>query len=144
MKKILTMLALAVAALAPAHAQQYAVSTAYSSSTNSIGTNATVTNNVTISATKVADIGLGVTARGASGATGNITATFARSLDGTNWVSSPTITVAVPLSGTNVVTAVTNITLGAVGYLRLNTVANGDPASVATNVAVKVAKKPLN
>ena len=139
---MLAVVAVAALAVPTASAQQYTTVSLYSSSTNSIATNGTVTNNVTFTATKVTDVGLAVTARGASGATGNVTATFARSLDGSNWVSSPTITVAVPLSGTNLVTAVTNITLGSVGYLRLTTVANGDPASVATNVTVLGSRKP--
>jgi hypothetical protein len=140
MKQILAII-LAVTALAVGvQAQQYSATEVYTSSTNSIGTNATVTNNVTITATKSSDVGLAITARGASGATNTVTASFSRSLDGTNWATF--ITLPVTMSGTNLVTAVTNVSVGAVGFLRLNTVANADVAATATNVSVRVSRKP--
>lgn len=144
MKQILAILAAVALCASAAQAQQYAVATAYSSGTNTIATNGTVTNNFVIAATKVTDIGLAISARAVGAATGNITATFARSLDGTNWVSTPNITLAVAANGTNPVTAVTNITVGAVGFLRLNTVAYADPTSVLTNVSVTFSRKPRN
>lgn len=142
MKKILTALAVVAVTMVAAPAQQYSFSNAYTSGTNSIATNGVATNNFTITATKFTDVGLAVTERGASGATGNVTATFARSLDATNWVSSPTITVEAALSGTSLVTVVTNLPLGSVGYLRLTTISNGSANSVATNVAVTFSRKP--
>lgn len=71
--------------------------------------------------------------------TGNITVTFKRSVDKTLWDSG--FTWVFPATGTTTNTVVTNLTVGAVGYLKLGSIANAE-TSTCSIVSLKVAPKP--
>jgi hypothetical protein len=141
MKTIALILSLAALAFAgAANAQQYLQVNAYTQGTNAIAANATVTPNVVVPVTKHSAIGLQVSTSSSAGAAGNVVTSFQRSVDGVTWETTPSVTMTNAVSGNSTVTAVTNITTGGVGFLRLNTIASSANGSL-TNTAVQVTRK---
>lgn len=69
-----------------------------------------------------------------------VTFEFDESIDGSTWNASKHTLVVTP-AGTSTVTAATNITVGAVGFLRLQIVRNPN-ASAITNLTLKWSQKP--
>ena len=142
MKSILTILCLCAIAVA-GHAQQYNVTALYS--TNNVAkTNGSASPNAVLGVTKFEDVAIELSAAGATAAmtTNTLTATFAKSADGSTYETTGSLTVTLVgdgVSATNYVVTTANV--GAAGYLRLNTIAwNGTTTLV--HAGVRVARKP--
>jgi hypothetical protein len=139
MKSILLAI-FAVAALAvSAQAQQYSVNTL--STTNAISANTTITPGSVIAATKHLNVALQPSFALANSGTANVTFSFARSVDGTTFESTPSVSLVVAANGTNTVTGFTNVSMGAGGYLKLTSVANANSTNV-TGLNVLYGIKP--
>lgn len=94
---------------------------------------------------KVNNVGLVLRFTGAGAATDNLTLTFARSVDGSNFETAPRFTWKVALNGTTAVVGYTNLvesTIGAARYLRLVSAQN-EGTNNATNVYIEVIKKTI-
>ena len=90
--------------------------------------------------------GIELQCQGNAVGTGAITLTLQRSLDGTVWETTPTLTWATALNGTTALVAYTNLTadiLGSAAYLRIYSISNGNATADATNVVVRVIRKTL-
>ena len=74
-------------------------------------------------------------------ATTNTIYTFARSVDGSNFDTSGTVTWQVPQNGTTAVICSTNIDMEGYGYLKLLSIDNRDDNGVLTNSFIKYAIK---
>jgi hypothetical protein len=97
----------------------------------------------TFTCTKDNDVGLklAVTTKGTG--TEVLTMTLQKSFDGTNWFdAAPIATLQLSQAANTTIVQVTNLTLGAIGYLRIGTVIN---AAANTNTAVVLTgfKKPV-
>ena len=124
-----------------AQAQQYTVTTLRA--TNVAGTaTATLTDAITL--TKHDQVAIQLSTKGsAAGATGTVTATFVQGLDGTVYSAATAFTMTAVLSGTTQINTITNISPGAVGYIRLKSIANGDlDAAIISTNTVSYAVKP--
>jgi len=121
-------------------AQQYTLTTLLSA-TNTVA--ASTSSNYTASATltKHDNVALLLSFTHAGAGTDACTFTFDRSLDGSTWETTGNWVVSVAANGNTQVNVVTNLSLGAVGYLRIRTIDNG-VAEDMTNIVVKVATKP--
>lgn len=139
---ILTALIVLLAIAGDAAAQQYSSTSLYSSGTNAISANSTNAISQAIPVTKNRNIGVQLTFTAATGNTGNVGCTFATSLDGVNYQSTPGTTLTVAANGTNAVTGVTNIDTGGAGFLKAVNLTNA--ANTLTNVSVQASKKPGN
>jgi hypothetical protein len=124
------------------HAQQYDIS-ALTLATNGLEATAGVTTNTTavITATKYDELALSVTGAATGANTGNLIVYFTGSVDGTNYSRYPIHSVSVIMNGTTAVTGVTNVPLGSVGYLRVDSMTNSGAAAI-TNITIRVGKKP--
>jgi hypothetical protein len=80
---------------------------------------------------------------GPAASPGNVVFSFAPSADGTNFSSAPpgNLVFALPSNGTNTVTLVTNVSVGATGYLELFSIGNS-ATNAATNISVQGWVKP--
>lgn len=112
-----------------------------------VGTWATVTQSTNSNAARLqtgqaADVGLQITYALAAATTGttNCSFIFARSLDGSTWESSPYWTIAVPSAGVTTSSLVTNLSLGGVGWIRLQSVQNPCTNAI-TNLVINAAAK---
>ncbi len=95
-----------------------------------------------ITATKHDQIGLQVSFESIATHPSNTTWTFGFSLDGTTNVANvQPLVLTIPANGTTRVHFVTNITVGAVGYISLSSIVNAGPQPL-TNVTVRYATKP--
>lgn len=142
--------ALALAAALPAFGQsQYTVTTLYT--TNGIVPTGVALSLATNVITKMDTVSIQISCTPSNGAAvwngagkEYITAWFSESLDGVNF--TPVKYPVNLLCDTNSVYPtnifVTNITMAAVGYLKLNYITNHMTISHATNVVVKIAHKP--
>lgn len=72
----------------------------------------------------------------------NVTVTLSRSLDNVNWGTLDKLTIPVLANGTNTVSLTTNIGVGAIGYYRLDSIANANTNGVLTNIVVRYSVKP--
>lgn len=142
MKKLLIALVAAFGIAGISHAQQYSATSLYSSGTNSIAANSTNSVGQAFAVTKNRNIAIALAFTGTTGNSANVTANLAKSVDGTSYESTPSVTLTAAANGTNAVTAVTNVDTGGVGWLKLVSVVNGN--NTLTNVAVKASKKPGN
>jgi hypothetical protein len=116
--------------------------------TNKFTANYTTTANMgnSVKLTKNDTVGVQVAVQGDAAGTGAITATFARSLDGTTWETAPRFTMACALNGTTAVVQYTNFPntiIGPVGYIKLISVQNADATANATNASIKIITKTL-
>jgi len=145
MKKtiIITALVAVLAFAGSASAQQYSPVTVYSQGTNAIAGSATVTPGSVITMTKSNNVAFQIFATSLAGSTNAVTANFAKSVDGVTYETTPSVTLAVTANGTNAVSALTNVATGAVGYLKLTSIVNGN-TNALTGVGVTAAKKPGN
>jgi hypothetical protein len=73
--------------------------------------------------------------------TSNIVYTFSKSIDRSNWSTVNPITVTVAANGTTDVVEVSNQAIGAVPYLKLETIQNTHASLVMTNKMVKFTPK---
>jgi hypothetical protein len=135
---------LALPALVPsAQAQQYEVKTLAITNhfvTATTNTSSAVTGAV-YTATKHDKIGLLISFRLDGAGTDSIVFKFYESLDGTTYDDTAVSTITMTANGTNLVSSVTPLDLGAVGYLRLGYLANPSSSGI-TNLIIKVAEKP--
>jgi len=153
MKRLAFTLGLVIALAFPALAQQYTVGT-LTLATNSVLTGATEEGNSSaITLTRYEDVALQFTFLAAGTMTndcdGDVTFNFAWSPDGSNWNNTTNQNRSFVLScawtnDTTAVAFVTNVTVGAIGYMRLDNIINGDTNenSYVTNIVVKYALKP--
>lgn len=122
--------------------------------TTDLGINSRITNNATFtsntgSPVKLANhdnVGFAFRFQGDQAGTGAITLTFARSVDGTNWETTPRFTWSVALNGNTAVVAYTNFpsaVIGAAGYLKVAQIANADANATATNASLTLIRKSL-
>jgi len=145
MKNIsLILTAVLLAFIGAASAQQYQPVALYTQGTNAIAGSATVSPAAVFTLTKFNNVALQLTAK-ASGSTDTnaVTASFAKSVDGVTYETTPSVTLAVTSSSTNAITGVTNAALGAVGYLKLTSIVNSN-TNALTGVSVQAVKKPNN
>ena len=147
MKTHLALLAIVTAlilSVSPASAQAaFSVQELYNSSTNSIAASGTASpTDATITAKKFLNVAIQPQFKLSGTGTGNVTFSFAKGLSGGIYETTPSVTVVVAASGTNVVSGVTNVNLGAVSALKLVSIVNANTPSTATNVVVNYAIKP--
>lgn len=143
MKKLFIAILSAVAVFAAvpqAEAQVYGTTTLLDGGTNNVATTATNAYTKLIVAEKRAEVGLLLSFKGTGADTGVVTLVLQRSLDNSTW-STTTQRYAVTANGTSTVTFVTNVTAGAVGYLRVAAIENACTNAI-TNVVVKYSLKP--
>lgn len=139
MKYIIAIIA-AVAITASVHAQQYntgSITTVVAASTT---TNTTSGIGV-FAVQKYEDVTIWTNTKIADSGTDNTVVSFAKSADGTTYETVPSVVITVANTGTTAVNTITNINVGAAGYLKLVSVVNGDASGNLTNI-VTVAKKP--
>lgn len=136
----LVLLAFTALFTANAMAQQYAVTTV--SYVGGLTTNQVVTtDSAAITLTKYEDVGLYFSFVGDGAATDNVVFTFKKSIDGSNYATIGGPAFAIPATGTTAVHWVTNFNAGPVGYLKLDSVANGAAVNL-TNLVIKYSLKP--
>jgi hypothetical protein len=145
-KTVAGLIAVAVLALAwPAIAE---VGTIDFSVTNKATANNTTTGNVgnSVAVTSQDRAGLMLKMQGDGSGTGNVTLTFARSADNSNWETTPRFTWTAALNNTTAVVACTNLDntiVGAFGYLKVISIANADGSVNATNFSLTLTKKTI-
>ena len=138
MKKISSLIAVALIALAGS-VQALDIQTVVSGTTNSVYSSRTNSYSTVIPVVKASNAGFGFSGVLLSAGTGNTTVVMDSSADNVTWkVGSHTIVFA--MNGTTSVTAVTNMTLGALGYLRLSSIINAN-TNTLTNIVFKVSTK---
>jgi hypothetical protein len=131
MKRLI--LSLLVTLALPAMAQNYVLQS-LTLSTNTVPADTTNTFNDVIDA-RASVVPVQVTFKLSGAGTDDQTLTFEQSVDRTNWFELGDVVIAA--TGTNSVTAVTNLTpLTGWGYLRLSTWDNDAAAEAVTNLAV--------
>lgn len=142
MKKLLALLALL--GLAPlAQAQQYFVETVSSAAT--IAASGSITPGTKIPVRPYSNVAIQVSFKLSGSGTSNIVASFAKSVDGTTFETTPSVTVTVAASGTTTVSGVSNVALGGVGWLKLVSVTNANTPSTVAELSIKTAvKRPFD
>lgn len=144
MKRFLSSLIalIALAAVSTARAQGYSAYSAeilLSGGTNNIAaaaTNTYTTGNV-MSLTRQREVGLLFSFNLQSASSSTHTILFSSSVDGTNWKTNDAgYTLSLAANGTSTVLFTTNLTVGAIGYLRLESISNTNAAIALTNLAV--------
>lgn len=126
-----------------AHAQNFSIYAANTVLSKQVVTNATTwtpVSRVSLDVSKQNSTGLQITQWAASATTTNLVYTFARSVDGQSYETTPSITLTYALNGTNILTYVTNLTSLGGGYLKLVSIQNTDASVVATNSMVYATK----
>jgi hypothetical protein len=118
--------------------------------TNSIAAATTNTSAQTIGnalpVSKFDSVGLVFNAQGSASGSSNITITFARSLDGTNYETTPQLTWTVAANGTTQVIAYTNLSntyLGPAAYLKVVSIANANATANMTNASLTLGTKSI-
>lgn len=124
----------------PLHAAQYADDAVLNPTSISAGANSNY--NTTITLTKYEDVTLTLRYLPPTG-TSNVWFTFKQAANPTNAATVNKIVIGVPGAtvGTQAI-VVTNISMGAAGYLIFEGVTNTFQSAAITNCAVEVAKKP--
>lgn len=134
------------------HAQQYSVaphfvpstngaSTTLNGGTNNIAAATTNTYNSVITLTKYDEVALQPIFQLTGAGTSAVVFRFSKSVDGTNFIADASRTISVTAAGTTVVSGISNQLVGAVGYLRLDTIENPN-ASAVTNLTFPAVPKP--
>ena len=140
MKKFIAAIAALVLFVGVAQAQQY--STTSVSVTNLIAAETTNTvNTAPFTATKYGEAVVGVSAKLTAAGTTVTLFTFQFSDDGTTY-DGPTFTLPLTQAGTITATTSTNVGMGAYGYLRVQSIGNGDNDGVCSNIVVRYTVKP--
>jgi len=137
-RHLILIVALLALACARSQAQvRYSLVTLLAGGTNNVGAPATNSYSLPINCTAQTEVPLlfKLTCSGTNSY--NVGFFLSRSVDGTNWDSSTApIQIPVAANGTNSVLLSTNLVVGAMGWLRLDTVANTNDASYVTNLVV--------
>ena len=108
--------------------------------TNAIAATTTNTCASVVALTKYDEVAIELTGKLVGAGTSAINSTWSVSSDGSNFTAARYV-ISLTAAGTTTQTWVTNLNVGAVGYLRLDTIGNAN-ATAATNVAVRVWVKP--
>lgn len=138
MKTLLALALVCLSALA-AHGQAN-LQTILDGGTNNVAGSSTRTfSDTLIPAVVNTNIALQATFNLVSAGTANVTFKFDISADGVLWESNR-VTWGVPATGTTTNSILTNIEVGAMCFLRLNTIADGNAAAV-TNLILKASQK---
>lgn len=132
---LFSLTALLLAAV-PAHAQ-YNIGSATVANISATTTNSSV--GLVIAATRGQSVAIQPRLQLSGAGTTAVTFVLDRSVDGVTWEPA-FATFAVTPAGTAVVTAVSNQTLGSVGYLRINEIRNPNSSAI-NNLTVKWAQK---
>lgn len=142
MKKLLLILGLLALVALPAQAQyrRYIGPQPIVSGTQIYLAATTNTVNTTIDARESEYVALFIQFRLLGAGTSNIVFTLQRSLDRTTFETAQNYKFTVAASGTNSVDILTNINVGSVGFLRLNTIEN-TATNIMTNVVVNYTLK---
>ena len=144
MKKNFT-LTLAIVALAvtlPSRAETGAVNMLTSGNITNNTTRTTGFTDVKVDNNEIASLQLAF--QGTTTSTGAVKVVIARSMDGTNFETTPRQTIGFALNSTTAVIGFTNLTqLGAAHTLRLISAQNDDSAASATNCTISVVKKTV-
>jgi hypothetical protein len=95
--------------------------------------------------TQYDQVGLQISMKGSNTFSGNVTFEFAKGGDSSTFatVAPGAFTLTVAGNGSTQVNYVTNVTMGALGYLKLTSVGNPSASAYLTNVTVSVIKKPI-
>lgn len=112
--------------------------------TNSLAANATTTANLgsVVDLRKWDSVGLQLKFTGIATNAGNLTVSLARSVDGSNWETTPLVAWVVALDSTNSVIGYTNFSVQGISYLKVASIANSaSSANVATNASLVVLRK---
>lgn len=144
LKRILMLAAvLGLFAIPAAQAQYVIIPTTVNGGTNYVeqGTTATHYSGELLSVANAREVAIMTSFKLTGAGTDNITLKFDSSIDNVNWESDEH-TIVVPATGTTTKVAITNITIGAVGFLRLASVQNAAASQDVTNLVVKAAIKP--
>ena len=134
----LTMLALCSLA---AVAQQYGYGTLLAGGTNSVLGTETRVYTTAAGLTKYEDCTLWVSFKAVSTATGVVDFKLHKSLDGVLWDTTQTALFRLTSDGTTLVNGLTNIALGAIGYIKLGSSINTQAVDL-TNITIRVYTKP--
>jgi len=144
MKNIIAIIA-AVAITASVIAQTAQYTTQVNTVTNLIAAVSTNTVNAyAVAVTKNENVGIQVKTQLTAAGTTGAQFKFAKSTDGTTYETTPSIVLTVANAGTTSVSAVTNVTMDGVGWIRLASMGNGDDDGVLTNTTVIYSTKPSN
>jgi hypothetical protein len=138
--KVLAGLAVLVAVALPAQAQQYRTATPYTTLVAASGTS-NLTAAAVYGVTKYEDVAIHVKTYLAGSGTDNTVVTYQRSADGTTYETTGFLVITIVNTGTTPVNTITNINVGAAGFIRLSTIVNGDTGDILT-VTNTVAFKP--
>ena len=147
MNKIISALfAIAILTLAlPAMAQSPQAVTLLNGGTNNcaaLATNDYTGQTLLIDATWRANVGISISYVGNSTTNNNgVVFVFDQSLDASTWSSTNKLRYRLDGNGTSTVSLVTNQPLGAVGWLRLNSIENSS-SNAFTNITIKANLKP--
>lgn len=143
MKEMIKMAAVMAALLAvTAGAQQYRwVSVGC---TNNVPNNSTTTENLgsVINCTRYNEVALDLSFKLTGAGTTACTFKFLRSVDGTNYNAVAPIEIAIAPNGTTAVRTNLNVTMGAIGYLKLGSITAATNGQAMTNIVVGYAFKP--
>lgn len=82
--------------------------------------------------TKYEDVTIHVRTSLAGSGTDNTVLSYSKSVDGTTYETTPSVVITVANTGTTAVNTITNINVGAAGYLRLTSIVNGDTGDALT------------
>jgi hypothetical protein len=86
----------------------------------------------TVVCTKHEDVAIHLKWTLAGSGTDNTVVSYSKSLDGVLYETTPSVVFTVANTGTTAVNVTTNVTMGAVGYLKLASIVNGDTGDVLT------------
>lgn len=134
MKRLLTMTALLLAA--SVQAQTYIRTNLNVALTNAASAANTQGSTNYVDASRYGEVGFELTCQGVSTNTGNFSVAFVRSADGTNYESKPFALLTVAGNSNVLVRALTNFTLGPLGYVRVSYTTNAEGQADFTNVYV--------
>jgi hypothetical protein len=137
---VAVLVVMVLVAIPAADAQQYGTTT--HTLTNTIA--ATTTSTVSTAAytiTKNGEVAVSVSCKLTAAGTDNSQWVFETGVDGSTY-DGPTHTITLANAGTTTVNVTSNVTVGALGYIRLRSIGNPDNDGVLTNAVVKYTVKP--
>jgi len=148
MKKLLLSFMLVLAALiaAPETRAQgysaYGVDYLLTGGTNIVAAATTATYNLGIGCFRQNTVNIGVSFSATGTNSSTITLKFSDSNDGTTWfTNNPAYTIVMTAADTGTVTTQTNLNVGAVGQIRLQSIQNANATVPLTNVLVNFSTK---
>lgn len=86
----------------------------------------------TITLTKYEDVAIHIKTYLAGSGTDNTVISYSKSVDGVTYETTPSVVVTIANTGTTAVNTVTNISMGAAGYLKIASIVNGDTGDALT------------